>query len=156
VTEPPGPPDAAATRTVPAAPAVVWQEVTDLGAIGSRSPETFAARWTRGGSPAVGARFRGWNRNGPFIWTTTCTVTAAAPGRSFAFDVSWLGLAIAAWRWEIEPDGDGSRVTLGVWDRRGRLMRLVGAVATGVRDRSAHNQSGIEATLERLAAPAGG
>jgi uncharacterized protein YndB with AHSA1/START domain len=145
-------PDAGATRAVHAAPEEVWRMVTDLGSIASRSPETFSARWTRGDGPVPGARFRGWNRNGPFVWTTTCTVIAAAPGEEFSFEVSWLGLPIATWQWTVEPSGDASTVTLRVWDRRGRFMRSIGAAATGVRDRRAHNQAGIEATLYRLAA----
>jgi hypothetical protein len=147
-------PDASASRTVGAAPQAVWAHVTDLGSIGERSPETFRARWTRGDGPTSGARFRGWNRQGPFVWTTTCTVTEAEPGRRFAFDVSFLGLTVAHWRWDVEEAGDGSRVELAMWDRRGRIMQIIGPLGTGVRDRLAHNQAGIEATLDRLAAAA--
>lgn len=145
-------PDATASRRIDASPEAVWATITDLASIRTRSPETFAARWTRGDGPVAGARFRGWNRNGPFVWATTCTVTEAEPGASFAFDVTFLGTAVAAWRWDSEPDGAGSRVTLGTWDHRERLMRVLGTAGSGVKDRAAHNQAGIEETLRRLAA----
>jgi hypothetical protein len=144
-------PDATASRRLPAAPERVWSVVTDLDSIGERSPETFAARWRGAEGAARGARFRGWNRHGPFVWTTTSTVTEAVPGSTFTFEVATLGMDVATWRWDIEPDGQGSRVTLSTWDRRGRLMRALGIIGTGVRDRRQHNQVGIEATLERLA-----
>lgn len=145
-------PDATASRTIDASPEAVWTAVTDLATIRTRSPETFAARWTRGDGPVASARFRGWNRNGPFVWATTCTVTEAEPGASFAFDVTFLGMAGALWRWDVQPDGAGSRVTLSTWDRREGLMRVLGTAGTGVKDRTSHNQVGIEETLRRLAA----
>jgi uncharacterized protein YndB with AHSA1/START domain len=144
------PPDASATRVLPAPPERVWSVVTDLASIRARSPETFAARWVRGDGARPGARFRGWNRNGPYVWTTTGTVTEVVPGSTFAFAVTWLGLDVAQWRWDIEPEGDGSLVTLSTWDRRGRFMRILGTVSTGVRDRRRHNLEGIATTLERL------
>lgn len=145
-------PDATASCTIAAPPETVWATVSDLDSIGTRSPETFKARWIGATGPAVGNRFRGWNRNGPFVWFTTCTVCDAEPGRSFAFDVTVFGLPGATWRWDVEPDGDGSRVTLSSWDRRKSLLHFLGVVGTGVRDRRAHNQAGIEETLRRLAA----
>jgi uncharacterized protein YndB with AHSA1/START domain len=145
-------PDATASRSLAAPPARVWSAITDLGSIADRSPETFAARWSRGDGAALGARFRGWNRHGPFVWSTTCTVTEAVPSSSFAFAVTFLRMKVASWRWDIEPDGEGSSVTLSMWDERGRVMGILGIVGTGVRDRRRHNQAGIETTLDRLAA----
>jgi hypothetical protein len=51
------------------------------------SPECFAVWiWRRqNGTPA---RFIGWNRNGPFIWFSSCQVRVADPGVEFAFDVT--------------------------------------------------------------------
>jgi uncharacterized protein YndB with AHSA1/START domain len=145
-------PDATASQTIGASPDAIWRAITDIGSIRTRSPETFAAKWTRGDGPVAGARFRGWNRNGPFVWATTCTVTDAEPGRSFAFDVTFLGMASSTWRWDVEPEGAGSRVTLSTWDSRQGSMKVLGTVGTGVTDRAKHNQAGIEETLRRLAA----
>ena len=62
----------------------------------------------------AGARFRGHVRRngiGPVYWTT-CTVTAADPGREFAFQVNGPGGAIVnTWRYQLEPDASGTRVT---------------------------------------------
>jgi uncharacterized protein YndB with AHSA1/START domain len=71
-------------------PERVWELVSDVTRIGRYSPETFEAEWLDGADgPAVGARFRGHvkrNGRGPVYWTT-CTVTAAEPGREFSFGV---------------------------------------------------------------------
>jgi hypothetical protein len=88
----------------------IWDLVSDVTRIGEFSPETFEAQWLDGADgPRAGARFRGHvrrNGRGPVYWTT-CTVTAAEPGREFAFSVAGLGGATAnTWRYSLEP---GSR-----------------------------------------------
>lgn len=143
-------PDASASLNVPARPDAVWSAVTDLGSIGRRSPETYRAVPRRGDFPAVGSRFRAYNRNGLWRWATTSTVTASQPGRTLAWRVSFLRLPVAEWRYDLEPDGDHTRVTHSTWDHRGRLLRWTAPLATGVRDRAGHNQQGITVTLERL------
>ena len=81
--------------TVAVPPDVAYAAVSDVRTVGTRSPETVAVT-LRGSAPpfAVGARFKGHNRNGRFRWSTLCTVTEAEPGRVFAFDVKSGGLAI--------------------------------------------------------------
>jgi uncharacterized protein YndB with AHSA1/START domain len=75
-------------------PGRVWDLVSDVTRIGEYSPETFEAEWLDGATgPRAGARFRGHVRRngiGPVYWTT-CTVTAAEPGREFAFAVGGPG-----------------------------------------------------------------
>ena len=111
-------------------------------------------RWAKGDGAAVGAVFRGANRNGWRRWTTTCTVTAAEPGRHFAFDVSHTRLPVARWCYDIRPRGEGCVVTESTKDRRPRWFAALGRLATGVSDRGAANQTHIEATLQRLKARA--
>lgn len=78
----------------------VWAMVADVTRIGEWSPETVQAEWTDGFTgPVIGARFKGRNkRRGS--WSTTCTVTAAVPGREFAFSV---GKGETTWRYDIAP-----------------------------------------------------
>src|ERR1700678_1123912 len=98
-----------------AAPAAtIWALVSDVTRIGSYSPETFEAEWLDGATgPAVGARFRGHvkrNGKGPVYWTT-CTVLDCVPERSFAFGVGSSEKPLNVWRYELEPNGEGTDVT---------------------------------------------
>ena len=146
------------TQQVRAQPSVVYDLVSDVTRMGSWSPETTSCRWLGDATgPALGARFHGTNRHGPLLrWTTTCTVTAAEPGRRFAFDVSFAGVPIARWAYDLEPTATGCTVTEGWDDLRKRLLRLASVPLMGIADRAAHNRRGMQATLTALAAAAEG
>jgi hypothetical protein len=100
----------------------------------------------------VGARFTGHNRNGWRRWNTIGKLVTYRAGAELAWDVSFAKLAIAGWRYRIEPDanGDGCTVTESFEDKRGRLARALGPVARGVKDVEAHNKIGMEQTLEQI------
>jgi hypothetical protein len=138
-------------RRVPAPPSAVYAVVSDPVRTAALSPECYRVRWLDDprGDP-VGARFRGYNRHGPFRWWTTANVVAAEPDRRFAYTVSILGIPVADWSYELEPDGDGTLVRESTTDRRGRLLTVTAPLTTGVRDREEHNRRGMRATLERL------
>lgn len=146
--------DAEVSADIAADPKVVYDLVSDVTRMGEWSPETTSCRWLRGTGPAVGARFRGTNQRHLARWTTTCTVTAADPGRRFAFDVGWGPWAISQWSYDIEPTADGCRVTERWVDRRGTAMRVSSPAVMGIVDRAAHNRRGMETTLAALKAAA--
>ena len=147
--------DVEVTEHVAADPVEVWRLVSDVTRMGSWSPETTACRWLDGASgPTVGARFRGTNKRGPLLWQTTCTVTAATPGRRFAFDVRFGPAPIASWAYDVEPVEGGCVVTESWSDRRAGAMRLASMPVMGIRDRAAHNRRGMVATLAALKAAA--
>jgi len=102
-----------ATVRILGSPEDVYDVVADVTRMGERSPECYRCEWLDGATSAVvGARFRGYNRLGPLRWATTCTVTRAKPGREFAFTVmSRHGREETRWRYLVEPDGDGTRLT---------------------------------------------
>ena len=136
---------------------VVWSLVSDLTRMGEWSPETERVEWMGGATgPSVGARFKGHNRFRGRRWSTTGTIVAADPPRELAWDVtSVLGLAVARWRYVIEPvDELSCRLTESTEDQRGALMKVLGNLATGVKDRGEHNAAGMRATLERIKAAA--
>ncbi|SBT43278.1 SRPBCC family protein [Micromonospora narathiwatensis] len=136
---------------VPAA--AVYAAVSDVGRMGEWSPECVGATLDAPGSPlTVGSTFRGHNRQGRWrSWTTRCTVTAADPGRCFAFDVRLAGTLVSTWRFELTPAADGgTEVVQSWWDRRGPARRRIGALTSGVRDRSRHNRDGMRRTLAAL------
>lgn len=142
-------------REVTAEPQRLWEMVSDVTRMGEWSPETVSVTWLGGATgPAVGARFKGKNRNGPWRWSTLCTVTACEPGQVFEFRVSKAGLGIARWRYDFEASGDGCRVTETWIDERGGLVALMGKPVSGVGDRPNHNREGMAQTLARLAAAA--
>jgi hypothetical protein len=129
----------------------VWSLVSDLPRMGELSPENTGGRWLPPATgPAVGARFRGANRQGWRRWSTAVRVTDCQPGRTFAFDVRSLGMGVAEWSYLITPTNAGCTVTETWRDRRGRAMVVIGLLASGIADRSAYTASSMEQTLAAL------
>jgi uncharacterized protein YndB with AHSA1/START domain len=141
---------------VVAAPAdAVWAIVADVTRMCEFSPENTHCEWIGGAKePVVGAKFRGTNENGKKKWKTVATVVEAQPGHSFAFEVKAGPLGVARWEYRFDPTDTGCRVTETWIDQRGFIVRTLGGPVSGVIDRADHNRSGMETTLERLAAAA--
>jgi uncharacterized protein YndB with AHSA1/START domain len=140
------------SNEIAAPPEVVWRLISDLTRMGEWSPECTKVTWQGGATgPSVGARFKGHNRNGIRRWSTQGRIVAAEVPTEIAWDISALGLAGSRWGYRIEalPDG-GSRVTESWLDRRGKLLEVVGKLATGVPDRAAGNAASMKTTLKRL------
>ncbi len=98
-----------ATVRIEAPPARIWSIVTDIAGMGRLSPECTGGSWLDGATgPAVGARFKGHNKRGFARWSTTNTVVTAEANREFAFETKQ---SAARWRYRLEPDGTGTRVT---------------------------------------------
>jgi len=103
---------ATATAEIAASPEAVYDLLTDLSRISELSPECYRAVWENGATgPVVGAEFRGFNRNGKMEWDAGAVVTAAVPGREWAFEVPADDGRSTFWRWQIEPTESGCRVT---------------------------------------------
>jgi hypothetical protein len=138
-----------------AEPSAVWSMVTDLPRMGDLSPENIGGRWVGGATgPAVGARFRGVNRNGEKEWWTRVRVIACEPGRWFMFDVrSPFGVRVSRWSYEITPTEDGC-VLSEHWYRVGSwfVRRFLGPIVTGRADRPGYNVTSIEHTLTKVQA----
>jgi uncharacterized protein YndB with AHSA1/START domain len=145
-------PDTISDSIAIAAPAErVWSMISDVTRMPEWSPEQAATRWVGGATgPALGARFRGTNRNGWRRWSTSCKVTEFDPQRKFTFAVSSYGLPVSDWSYELTSTADGCTVTESTTDRRGVLIRVGGGVVTGVYDRATHNLAGIKTTLAAL------
>jgi Polyketide cyclase / dehydrase and lipid transport len=136
---------------VDAAPADVYRAVSDVRRMTRWSPECFAVLvWSRrDGHPR---RFVGFNRRGPWLWFTTCTVVAARPAQEFSFDVTTFGMPVSRWSYQMAPGGDGTELTESWRDQRGRGASLLGRVFTGrvAHDRPRANREGMRTTLARL------
>ena len=140
---------------VEAPPEVLYALVADVTRMGEWSPETVRAEWVEGATaPVVGARFRGHNKRRAG-WKTTCAVTAAEPGRQFAFEV---GKGETAWRYSFAPSGTGTDVTesFEILKEPNVVMRRLNKLGTGVswEDRPAQMVDSMRETLERLKAVA--
>ncbi|WP_228994853.1 SRPBCC family protein [Streptomyces sp. DH8] len=148
---------------IDATPARVYQQLSDPTAMGRWSPENRGAA-VRGDrrEAFVGMVFEGRNRRGAVGWTTRCTVTAAEPGKRFAFRVHAIGLRrplvpgpIATWEYRFEAVDGATRVTE-TWtdDRRWPdfLAAAFDRVATGGKTFAQFQAGNIRTTLRRLKA----
>ena len=141
----------AASRDIAAPAQKVWELVSDLPRMGEWSPENTGGTWVKGATgPALGAVFRGSNKNGLWRWTTDATVVGCEPGRVFEFAVTSGPIAVANWRYEFEETEGGCRVTESWEDHRKRwfvvLARFLGDHS------AAHAEKEMAATLANLAA----
>jgi len=140
------------SRTINAPAEKLWEMVSDITRMGEWSPETTSGAWIKGATgPAVGARFKGDNRNGSKAWSIVCEVTACERGESFGFDAMAGPIRYANWRYDFEATSDGTVVTESVSDNRGKIFKFVGAKVSGVSDRATHNTRTMTETLEALA-----
>lgn len=142
-----------ASVVVRADPDRLWSMVTDVTRMGEWSPETERAEWIEGATgPAVGARFKGYNRKGRTRWSTTCEVIESEPGQAFAFAVGKAAKPETVWRYRFDPVPEGVQVTesFELTKPLGFGSRLVTRVTTGVKDRPADMEEGVRATLAAL------
>lgn len=134
-------------------PERVYQLVSDVTQMGQWSPECYRCEWLDGAvGPALGARFKGYNRRGWLRWFTICTVTVAEPGRAFAFEVRPRGGKVQSrWRYELKPAQHGTILRESfenLWH-----FRLVVRLFFGSRQaRLAQLKEGIRQTLQRIKA----
>lgn len=144
------------SQRIAAPPERVFALVADLSRMPEWSPEAAAVEWLDGASgPAVGARFRGTNRNGFRRWSTTCTVVAFDPPREISWRVRSYGMAVARWTYRVEPDGEGGTILIeSTDDERGAVIRFASRPATGVSDRAEQNRRTMTETLNRIKAAA--
>lgn len=144
--------EVSASRLIDASPDHLYALLSDVTTMGSRSPEAQDAVWLSGaGEP--GSTFKGSNRIKAMRWSTVATVTAAEPGRQFAFVTS--APSRSTWTYELRAQPGGTLVTESVvkQDAQPMPIRLLQRLA-GVDDRAEVLRAGIEVTLERLAAAA--
>ena len=139
------------TKEIEAPAQKVWAMLTDLPRMGEWSPENEGAAWLHGvRGPAVGATFKGSNRNGNKKWSTDGRVVECDSPRLFSFAVSVPGFKVADWRYEIESTASGCVVKETWTDRRNWIAKKVGGLVSGIDDRASHNRDTMETTLDRL------
>ncbi len=138
--------------TIAAAPADVYRLVGDPTVMAGFANELYRARWLDGVTEAaVGARFRGDNRNGWHRWWTVCRITDVEPERCFAYEVSTpFKVPIARWQFDLRSAGTGCTVVVRNWLRVPRWFIPIAIAITGQPDRPGTNRTNIASTLRRL------
>jgi hypothetical protein len=110
--------------------------------------------WLDGATgPAAGARFEAVNKvsRGP-AWKNRPVITTAQPGREFAFSRTEKLSGTLVWRYQLEPDGGGTRLIESYQVTR-PISRLGWFIITrlyGCRDRRAELREGMQQTLQRI------
>lgn len=142
------------STTVAAPPEAVYALVADVTRTAEFSPEVVSCRWLDGATgPTVGARFEAVNvSTAGRTWTNRPVVTAAAPGREFAFLRAEPFAGSIAWRYRFESVPEGTRVVESyVVERPVRRLGwfVIENVFRGGNRREAL-RAGMQATLERL------
>ncbi len=139
-----------ASVEVAAPPARVWDVVGDVARMPEWSPELRRLR-VLGGTPVrLGSRLLGLNRRGLIAWPTLSTVTRLEPGRAVAWKTRESG---ATWTYEVEPSGQGTRLTA----RRDLPAftlgtTVLGPILGGAAGHDRELEAGLAATLERIRA----
>ena len=136
-------------------PRKVWALVSDLPRMGEWSPENAGGKWVKCATgPALGAVFRGTNKNGIRRWSTRVTVIACEPSKVFEFAVTSGPLEVANWRYEFQATEAGCRVT----QSRGRIAASPGSShwrGSWATTAAVARSKEMAATLARLAAAVG-
>jgi uncharacterized protein YndB with AHSA1/START domain len=84
----------------------VWALISNFRRMPEWSPQ---CRWMRPfGQLRQGTRTLNFNRRNRLFWPTTCTVIEVIPEKRLAFRVD---LNRTVWSYELEPNGEGTRVT---------------------------------------------
>jgi hypothetical protein len=135
---------------IAAPPEAVYGVVSDITRTGEWSPECHTCVWL-GEAGTVGSRFKGSNKVGPARWSTTAEVTAADPGREFAFATLFRGGHATRWSYTMAGTGSGTTLTESFESVSAPLpIRIVEALF--LRNRQQQLESGLEATLGRIKA----
>ena len=141
-----------ATIHIDAPPERVYEMISDVTRMGEWSPETYQCEWVGGATgPALGAKFKGRNKQGIMKWSTTPEVIAADPGREFAFVTKMGSREATRWRYRLAAADGGTDVTESweeVWSPA--PMRMF----NGLLRRYKKLDEGVQATLQRLKAAA--
>lgn len=145
----------AVTLWVDASAHRLYEMVADVTRTPEWSPEITRCEWLDGADgPAVGARFKSWNRVSGLRWTNKPVVEVADPGCEFTFSRAEPMGGTLRWRYRFTPTEGGTTVeeSYEVTRRIGRPLYLLFRLQGG--HRAADMRRGMQMTLRRLKAAA--
>ncbi len=103
-------PTAEVSQDINAGVEVVWPLLCDINLPADFSEEFQRAEWIDDG-PGLGKTFRGYNRHEVVgEWNVVCTITDWDEQRVFEWSVGTGDDRAARWRFDLEADGDRSRL----------------------------------------------
>ena len=153
-------PTAAAALFVDAPPDAVWALVSDIQLPARFSSEFDGAEFIDGATaPRIGARFVGRNHH-PAVgeWETVCEIVECEPGVRFGYVVGPADNPSSQWRFELSPEGAGTRVTQ--WMRMGPAPSGINIAIDAMPDKESRilhrrlgeHRTNMEATLQGIKA----
>lgn len=136
---------------IAAPPQVVWDLVTAMERYGEWSSENHGGYWRKNadGVPytgQVGEEFVGINRRDGQEWKGLVEIIERDEGKSFAFVTGGTVLNYVRWRYLVEPESDGTRLTE-QWELRNLSPIMVDGGQTEVDRRVANAKESLAATL---------
>lgn len=152
------PPSHSDSVRIAAPPAQVWALVTAMERYGEWSSENTGGYWRKGadgvpGTGAVGDQFVGINRRGDEEWKALVEVVERDEPRAYAFVTGGTDLNLVHWRYQIEADGDGTKLTE-QWTLRNPTFLFERGGQAEVDRRAANARESIAATLAGMKAAA--
>ena len=141
---------------IEAPPATVWALVTAMERYGEWSSENTGGYWRKGengepGTGQVGDMFVGVNRRGDMEWKAPVEIVERDEERAYAFVTGGLAGNYALWRYELQPDGNGTVLTE-TWHLRNKVPNM--ETDADMDARADSNRESISATLKGMKATA--
>jgi uncharacterized protein YndB with AHSA1/START domain len=138
--------------------AKVWDLVTAMERYGEWSSENTGGYWRKGidgepGTGLVGDRFVGVNRRDGTEWKGLVEIVERDDERAFAFVTGGTELNIVQWRYRLDDDGDGTRLTE-TWTLRNTEFYADRGGDAEIAQRAANAKESIGATLRGMKAAA--
>ena len=143
---------------VGAPPSAVWRLVTAMERYGEWSSENAGGRWRKRadgqeGTGLVGDQFVGINRRDGVEWKALVEVVERTDERAFAFVTGGADMDLVLWRYELQPDGEGTLLTEQWTMRKPEFFREQGGEEEIAR-RTANAKESMGATLAGIKAAA--
>ena len=145
---------------IAAPPARVWELVIAMERYGEWSSENTGGYWRKGpdgvpGTGKVGDQFVGINRRDGVEWKAPVEVVERDEEKAYAFVTGGTDLNLVLWRYELQPDGDGTVLTE-QWTMRKPSFFLEQGGEAELARRAANAKESIAATLAGMKATAEG
>jgi Polyketide cyclase / dehydrase and lipid transport len=142
-------------RHIDAPPGAIYALVSDVTRTPEYSPEVVRCTWIKGATgPTVGARFKAINHAGRIPdWPNKPIITVADTDRTFAFERTEVGGGTIEWRFALEADETGTRVTesYAVVKPVNALGWFIIDTLAGLKDRRSDLRRGMTESLDRIA-----
>ena len=143
---------------IAAPPASVYELVTSMERYGEWSSENAGGYWRKDqdgnpGTGQIGEMFVGINRLGEREWKAPVEIVEREAERCFAFVTGGRDMDIALWKYTVEPNGAGTRLTES-YELRNLPPLLMEGGQPAIDDRMHAMRTSIRATLLGMKAAA--